>query len=467
MTLAFREFPLPRDLVEVIVFHISDELANLRVAILICRAFVPVCRKHIYEKIVLLDDTDDAESRNFFYPPRSEYPPVYTEASFLALLKEAPSLGGLVKEIRICGSTRTVRQRNPVESKLLPIILPFFSFLQSISFQRIRPGLLEGQGCIRTQYHLDMLITSRLARAIPPCVQVMELRHVEFQHAKVVDVLFSTCHRLTHLALDHVSILREKRSLKRSVVSATKSFRNSISTAPQPIPLLSSPPVKLQSFVSGSSVDLPRLPFVDHQGESYFSLSSVTSLKLLDSCQLLSESTFHCWKLLITNTASTLQELVISADLCERIWCGLCPHETVIARTTERGTWDLSKHKRLRSLTLIWWTTRSLPKTTALPEHLERLILLACGKRDTWNELDAYINRHPIPASLSHVEIVLHRRLHRHGHECFCWVGWDENMHAEFEECKAEIMNGMPILHDRGLLNVRPYKEAVEDGPFL
>ncbi|KAF9003843.1 hypothetical protein BDZ89DRAFT_1145844 [Hymenopellis radicata] len=164
MVFPLRQFPLPPELVELVVSHICHDIASLRVAILICRAFVPVCRTHLYEKITLLDVIDDPGLRSglSYYPSLAEYP-VFTEQSFLGLLKETPSLGQLVKEVRISGSTTSIKEESYVESKELPIILPLLPSLASISFQRIRPGPWIRQGCVVRQFQPHMLMTSQLA----------------------------------------------------------------------------------------------------------------------------------------------------------------------------------------------------------------------------------------------------------------------------------------------------------------
>ncbi len=59
MTPSPREFPLPVELIELVVANISRDIAGLRIAILVSRAFVHVCRRYLYKRITLLDDTDD------------------------------------------------------------------------------------------------------------------------------------------------------------------------------------------------------------------------------------------------------------------------------------------------------------------------------------------------------------------------------------------------------------------------
>ncbi|KAF9016386.1 hypothetical protein BDZ89DRAFT_1075685 [Hymenopellis radicata] len=290
-----------------------------------------------------------------------------------------------------------------------------------------------------------MLMTSQLAKSIPSGVQSMELRHVNFHHETVVDDLFSNCHRLTHLALDEVSILRAHdvnipRSLKRSMVFSPKRIWESIFPTTPPVPPSRDvPPPKLKSFIVGTSVSLPRLPFIDNQGVPYFELSSVTSLTLYGHYW---ERIPYYWDTLISNTASTLQELIISADLADSI--------------RRPGLWNLSSHKRLRCLTLILMNIQTLSALT-LPGHLEKLVFFVGEKRLAWNHLDAYIDRHPMSASLSRVEILLHRA-HYGCYRLTCWNGWDEVADAEFEEWKTEVISGMPLLHERGLLSVRQFK---------
>ncbi|KAF9016392.1 hypothetical protein BDZ89DRAFT_1075692 [Hymenopellis radicata] len=441
---SFREFPLPPELVELIVSHIYHDIASLRVAILICRAFVPVCWTHLYEKVTLLDDIDNPELRGHLYPLRAEYPAVFTEQSFLCLLKETPSLGQLVKEIRICGSTSFIDEESYVESKELPIILPLLPSLASISFQRIRSGAWADHDRVIRRHHPHLLMTSQLAKAIPPGVQSMELRYVKFQNATVVDELFRNCYRLTHLALDQVTILPAQRSTPtRSKVFSTKRIWESIFPTTPPVPR-DVPPAKLKSFIYGTSVNLPRLPFINNQRVPYFELSSVTSLKLYGHYR---DITPYYWDTLISNTASTLQELIISAEFSNNI--------------RRPGLWNLSSHKRLRCLTLILMNTQTLSALT-LPGHLEKLAFFVGEKRLAWNHLDAYIDRHPMSVSLSRVEILLHRA-HYRCYRLICWDGWDEDTD---EEWKTEVINGMPLLHDRGLLSVRQFKRDKNDEPL-
>ncbi|KAF8871478.1 hypothetical protein CPB85DRAFT_679351 [Mucidula mucida] len=294
------EFPLPQEIVELVVSYISHDVASLRCILQVCRAFAPVARRYLYREITLLDDKNDPERAGI----PAHTPPVFSEASFIKLL---PSVGHLVKAVKICGSTRYTKQKTYVTSKRLHLILPRLSSLQSISFQRTRLGPWCRHGCVRRRYKSYMLMTAQIAKAIPGGVHTVWLSEVKFESEAAVDVFFSTCRRLTHLGLDKVSVL--PKGGYRSGRIAKRVWSVFFPSAPS-IPL-NMEPIELRSYAHGSCIDLPRLPYTAGESTPYFKLSSVTSLKLYSW-----DTVPTYWETLVRDTASSVQDLMIATALC-------------------------------------------------------------------------------------------------------------------------------------------------------
>ncbi len=107
-------------------------------------------------------------------------------------------------------------------------------------------------------------------------------------------------------------------------------------------------------------------------------------------------------------TVSTLQELVIGIDFCTCFPLGSHPIlltddlAAIFVRFQRCVLRDLSRHTRARSLSLILMNAQTLSGIT-LPPQLEKLTIFVSRY-----DLDAYIGNHPVSASLSLVEILLH-----------------------------------------------------------
>ncbi|KAF9024571.1 hypothetical protein BDZ89DRAFT_117701 [Hymenopellis radicata] len=310
------EFPLPQEILELVVSYISHDIDSLRRILQVCRAFAPVARKYLYREITLLDDKDDPErDRCNFVAKWQLQRPIFTEASFLALLKVLPFIGYFVKAVRISGSTRCTKQKTYTTSKHLHLILPHLSSLESISFQRTRSGPWTPPGCVKRRYEPYMLVTAQIAKAIPPRVQSVWFSQVNFESEAAVDMFFSTCRRLTHLGLDKVSVLSEQHSLSGRITSAAKRVWSIFFPSAPSISQPNMEPIELRSYAHGNLVCLPRLPFIDNEKAPYFKLSSVTNLKLysLDNDWDMLPS---YWETLGRHTASSVQDLMIAVVLC-------------------------------------------------------------------------------------------------------------------------------------------------------
>ncbi len=167
-------------------------------------------------------------------------------------------------------------------------------------------------------------------------------------------------------------------------------------------------------------------------------------------------------------TVSTLQELVMRIDFCTCFPLGSHPIlltndlAAILVRFQCCVLRDLSRHTRLRSLSLILMNAQTLSGITLHPQ-LEKLTIFVSRRQFAWYDLDAYIGNHPVSASLSLVEILLHP----HHNQCrtfICWYGWGDDV--EFEKRKAEVITGMPVLLGRGVLNVRQLKGERNDEPL-
>ncbi|KAF9024569.1 hypothetical protein BDZ89DRAFT_1162180 [Hymenopellis radicata] len=431
------ESPLPQEILELIVSCISHDIASLRRILQVCRAFAPVARKYLYREITLLDDKNPEEVR-------PQTPPIFTDASFIALLKGLPFIGHLVKAVRICGSTRCIDTKQTIymTSKHLHLILPHLSSLESISFHRTRSGPWTPHSGVRVQQCevTYMLMTAQIAKVIPPCVQSVWLSQVKFENDAAVDIFFSTCRHLTHLGLDKVSVLYKQRSLSGRITSAARIvWRRVFPTTPS-LPPAHAEPIALRSYAHGSFVFLPRLPFTDSEKAPYFELTSVTKLKLyspLNSYPLLGY-----WDTLVRHTASSVQELMIVTALCRQ------NANLNALPDPPSSVWNLAGHTCLRSLVIVLYDMTILPENL-FPDNLENLTILACNRKLAWHELDAHLNKFPF---ISRVNIFLFGSSFQiRGFFKFCSLDWDSDTTDEWKE---EVIHGMPLLSDRGILNV-------------
>ncbi|KAF9024570.1 hypothetical protein BDZ89DRAFT_117705 [Hymenopellis radicata] len=144
------------------------------------------------------------------------------------------------------------------------------------------------------------------------------------------------------------------------------------------------------------------------------------------------------WETLVPNTASSVQDLMIAPVIYANV------HRRSLA-------WHLAGHKRLRSFFIVLFDV--LPETL-LPDNLENLKILVYMRGQAWSELDAHLDTFPF---ISSVEILLLESYPPLSNFVgFCSSTWDSEGTDEWQE---EVIRGMPLLSNRGILNVKQFTD--------